>query len=365
MVKTRLARLRALMRRRKLDGLLVNLPANRRYLSGFTPDDGQIGESSGALFISQGQAVILTDFRYELTANEQARLFTTRIYRQGLAAELVKLVEEMRVKRLGFEADALLVSQHERLAKALEGVELAPTTGLVSELRVRKDPAELMALQASLDLMEEVLDRALDQDLVGKTELEVARAMVRALEDAGAEGPAFPLIVASGPQAAEPHAEPGPRVIQAGETVIFDVGARVDGYVCDISRTVVAGGLERASGPFREVYDTVRRAQVAAIEGIRPGMTGQDADAIARRIIEQAGHGARFGHSLGHGVGLDTHEAPSLSPRSTDVLQPGMVFTIEPGIYLPGWGGVRLEQMTLLTEDGCCLLNNLGRFYGE
>ncbi len=363
MIKMRLAKLRRLLAARGLDGLLVTHAANRRYLSGFSPDDGQPGESSGALLITQADALLLTDFRYELTAREQAAYYNVHIYPRGLAALLKDLLPGLGVKRLGFEDAALLVAQHQRLAEALAGVELKPTQGLVAGLRARKDPVELASMERSLALMEKVLDQALDGDLVGYSERQLALRLMRAVEDQGGDGPAFPPIVASGPNAAEPHAEPGERLIQSGETVIFDVGARVDGYMSDISRTVVAGGLSQADERFRQVYAIVRQAQSAAFAGIRPGMTGNQADALAREVIERAGFGERFGHSLGHGVGLCTHEAPSLGPNSTEVLQPGMVFTLEPGIYLPGWGGVRLEQMVVLEAQGCRLLNRLDRFY--
>ncbi len=363
MILRRLARLRGHMGRERLDGVLVTLPANRRYLSGYLPGDGQPGESSGMLLIAQRGAALITDFRYELTAREQASLFRVVIHRQGMAAEFAALAAEWGVKRLGFEAEALLVAQRERLAAELEGVELVPADGLLAGMRRRKDASEVDAIRCSLGLMERVLAGVMEGELNGRSERELALAITRGLEDAGAEGAAFAPIVASGPNAAEPHAEPGPRVVAAGEVVLFDVGARLQGYCSDISRTVVAGGLEQADGRFAEVYGVVRRAQQAAIEGIRPGMTGAEADAIARRVIEEAGFGERFGHSLGHGVGLLTHEAPSVGPRSFDVLEPGMVFTIEPGVYLPGWGGVRLEQMVELTADGCRLLNGLDGFY--
>lgn len=364
MVKLRLARLRALLRKENLDGLLVTLPANRRYLSGFLPDDGQWGESSGALLITQGDALIFTDFRYQLSAQEQAACFTTRIYRRGMAAELAPLVSELRLKRLGFEAEALLVDQKMRLEEALKGVELVPTRGLALGLRRLKDPAEMKAMRQALAIMEQALKQVLALDIVGRSERELALMLNRLVEDMGADGPAFPPIVASGPNGAEPHAEPGPRIIERGEPVIFDVGAKFQGYASDMTRTVVAGGLEAADERFRQIYAIVRQAQLAALAGIRPGMTGVEADQIARQIIAASGHGQRFGHSLGHGVGLNTHESPSLSPGSKDILEPGMVFTIEPGIYLPGWGGVRLEQMALMTKDGCQLLNQMDGFYG-
>jgi Xaa-Pro aminopeptidase len=364
MLKKRLARLRGRIYSQGLDGLIVSLPAHRRYLSGFTPDDGQWGETSGWLFITAYHAVLLTDFRYELSAREQAPLFEVIMHRQGMANALKPLLEEIRLERLGIEADAMLVAHRERLARELGvDLELVSTMGLVSALRVCKDPYELEAIQASLGIMEQVLGNVMESDIVGKTERELALAITRAVEDAGADGAAFDPIVASGPNGAEPHAEPGQRVISAGEPVIFDVGAKSQGYCSDISRTVVAGGLEEADERFREVYATVRKAQLKAIAEIKPGMTCAEADATSRKVIEDAGYGERFGHSLGHGVGLATHEAPSVGPNSMEILKPGMVFTVEPGIYLPGWGGVRLEEMVALTEDGCQLLNTLDGFY--
>ena len=363
MIKLRLARLRRHLREQGLDGLLVTLPVNRRYLSDFSADDGQFGESSGALLISAYCAVLITDFRYELGARAQARYFEVLLHQKGLAAELAPLCQEHHIARLGIESEGLLVFQHDRLAQVLEGVELVSTQGLVTQGRLLKSDWEMAALERSLEIMEQVLDQVLDQDLVGKSERELALAITRAVEDAGAEGVAFTPTVASGPNGAEPHATASSRIIAAGEPVVFDVGARWEGYCSDISRTMVAGGLEKADDTFKQVYATVRAAQLAAIAGIRPGMTGAQADALAREVIHQAGYEGRFGHSLGHGVGLATHESPSVGPRSQDVLEPGMVFTVEPGIYLPDWGGVRLEVMVELTEEGCQVLGNLDRFY--
>jgi Xaa-Pro aminopeptidase len=364
MLKMRLSRLRRRLKAKGLDGLIVTLPAHRRYLSGFTPDDGQWGETSGWLLITASNAALLTDFRYELTAREQAPLFQVVIHRQGLGKALKPLLEEAGVKRLGFEANAMLVAHQERLLKEFgDQVELVSTSGLVSAQRIYKDPKELEATRVSLGLMEQVLGEVIASDITGKTERELALAIIRAVEDAGAEEVAFPPIVASGPNGAEPHAEPGERIIANGEPVIFDVGAKKDGYCSDISRTVVAGGLESADDQFKEIYGIVRKAQLKAIAEIRPGMSGAQADAIAREVISDAGYGERFGHSLGHGVGLATHEAPSVGPNSEEVLKPGMVFTVEPGVYLPGQCGVRLEEMVVLTENGCELLNKLDGFY--
>ncbi|MCF8042967.1 MAG: aminopeptidase P family protein [Desulfarculaceae bacterium] len=363
MIKTRLAALRRLLEQQGLDALLVTLPANRRYLSGFSPDDGQWGESSGCLLISQTAALMLTDFRYELTARAQAPYFETLIYHQGLAPLVAMIAPELGLKNLAYESEAMLDSWRQRLVQHLPGVELKPTLGLVSKLRVKKNSAEIKALSASLALMEKVLDQTLAGELVGRREREVALSIARAVEDAGAEGVSFPPTVASGPNGAEPHAESGERVIERGDPIVFDVGAKLNGYCSDISRTVVAGGLEAADERFAQIYGTTLAAKNKAYDEIMPGITGGEADGIAREVIDQAGFGARFGHSLGHGVGLATHEDPRVGPRADDILEPGMVFTIEPGIYLPGWGGVRLEDMVLLTGEGCMRLGNLDRFY--
>ncbi|MBU1154507.1 MAG: aminopeptidase P family protein [Proteobacteria bacterium] len=363
MIKTRLAALRRLLKKQGLDAILVTLPANRRYLSGFTPDDGQWGESSGCLLISQTAALLLTDFRYELTARSQAAYFETMIYHQGLAPLLGMIAPELGLKTLAYESEAMLDMWRSRLEQHLPGVEIKPTLGLVSKLRVKKNSAEIRALAASLALMEKVLDQTLAGELIGRSEREVALSIARAVEDAGAEGVSFPPTVASGPNGAEPHAESGERVIQRGDPIVFDVGAKLKGYCSDISRTVVAGGLEAADERFAKVYGATLAAKNKAYDEIMPGMTGNEADAIAREVIDQAGFGSRFGHSLGHGVGLATHEDPRVGPRADDVLDAGMVFTIEPGIYLPGWGGVRLEDMVLLTGEGCMRLGKLDRFY--
>ena len=363
MFKRRIALARVLMMENQLDAMLITHPASRRYFSGYSPDDGQWGESSGALYISHTEAYLLTDFRYQMTAERECKYLAPRIYQRGLAPELADIIADSRVKRLGFESEGMLWAWYQSIRDTLGEVELVPVKRLAASLRMQKDASEIKAMEESLYLMEGVLDRILADDLVGLTERELALRIARDTEDAGAEGVGFAPIVASGPNGAEPHAEPGSRVIKRGDVIIFDVGAKLHGYISDISRTVVAGGLEAADDKFAEVYGTVQRAQNKAIAEIMPGMTGQEADDIARQVIAQAGYGQNFGHSLGHGVGLMTHEPPSVSPRSDDLLLPGMVFTVEPGIYLPGWGGVRLEQMVEMTHYGCRLMNKLDRFY--
>ena len=362
--KLRLARLEGRLEAEDLCGLLVTCPDNRRFLSGFEPGDPQLGESSGAFLASRYGCILATDFRYQLTAQAQVDWAEVFIYPNGLAPSLPDIAKKLGVTRLGFEAEWLTVAQRDRLAEHLGQaglkVELRPVTGLVERLRVNKDRLELMAIRRAIEITEAAFTLVLGNLSPGKTELDVAWEIVTAMRRLGAEDVAFPPIVVAGPMSAEPHAEPSERPIEEGEPVLFDIGAKKDGYCSDFSRTVIIG---EPDDKFREVYAVVRRAQTAAIEGLRPGMRSIEADHLARSVIEAAGYGDRFGHALGHGVGLATHEAPSLSARTGTTLEPGMVFTIEPGVYLPGWGGVRLEEMVVLTEDGAELLNRDSTFY--
>ncbi|MBW1713945.1 MAG: aminopeptidase P family protein [Deltaproteobacteria bacterium] len=343
----------------ELEALLVSRPENRRYLSGYEAEDAGLTESAGHLLISADKALVLTDFRYEEEAAEEAAGFEVKVYKEGLDKLLAGLVKDLGISRLGFEADYLTYSAVRKLVKALDKVKMVPTTELVSGLRVIKEPHEVQAIEVSLALIEEVMDRLIADLKPGQTERQAAWRIVTGLKEKGAE-PAFETIVASGPNGAKPHAVPTERTMGQGEAIVIDAGARLKGYCSDITRTVCLG---RPSRKFKEVYQTVRQAQLAAIEGLRPGMTSAQADSLAREVILRAGYGQNFGHSLGHGVGLAPHEAPSLSPLREDPLEPGMVHTIEPGIYLPGWGGVRLEVMALVTETGCRVLGALDRFY--
>ncbi len=356
---TRLKKLRAALAPKKLDAILISQPENRRYLSGFKAEDGSLTESSGHLLITARKSFLLTDFRYAEEAEEEALGFEVQVYRQGLAQLLAGLLPEMKVGRLGFESDFLPFGAVKKLAKALKEIKLAPTEALASDLRTLKDNKEIKALEASLSVIEAVLDEAIGRLKPGVSEQEAAWWIIEGLKNRGA-APAFPPIVASGPNASKPHAVPTTRRLKARETIILDVGARVEGYCSDITRTVWLG---RPTKKFEEIYAAVRRAQRAALEGVRPNMTTKEADALARKIIEEAGFGPAFGHGLGHGVGLATHEAPSLSPLKTTPLRKGMVFTVEPGVYLPGWGGVRLEVMAALERSGCRPLGGLDRFY--
>ncbi len=360
------ARLKALRDRLEengLDALLVSQPDNRRYLSGFKAEDASLTESSGHLLITSRRAILATDFRYAEAAAEEAPLFEVMVYKKGLAELLAGLLDgragELEIEKLGFESDWLTYAAVQKLTEKLGQNRLVPSRNLVANLRLIKDAGETAAMERSLAAIEAVMDELIELLRPGMSEREAAWRIIEGLEKRGCE-PAFPPIVASGPNGAKPHATPTERVIAEGEPIVIDAGARLDGYCSDITRTVCLG---RPDDKFKAVYTAVRKAQLAAIEGIEPGMDSVAADKLARDVIAEAGYGEAFGHSLGHGVGLATHEAPSVGPLKPVELRPGMVFTVEPGVYLPGWGGVRLEVMVELTETGLRRLGRLDRFY--
>jgi Xaa-Pro aminopeptidase len=339
----RLTKLRQKLADEKLDAMLITDAANRRYLSGFSG-------SAGTLVISQERAVLATDFRYYEQVGQQAPHFELAKVKDEFVKLLPDLIGEMGGRRLGFESQNVTVALHQQFSEALpQEVELVATSDLVLEMRATKDEDELLKLQQAIDLTDAAYAHIADFMQPGMTERQVAWELESFMRTQGAEGVAF-VTVASGPNGAMPHARPSDRPIQVGDPVVMDMGALVEGYHSDLTRTVVLG---QASARYREVYEIVLQAQQAALQGIRPGMTGREADALARDVIEEAGYGEQFGHGLGHGVGLVVHEQPRMAYRfDKQVLRPGMVFTVEPGIYLPGEFGVRIEDVVVLREDG-------------
>lgn len=364
-IAQRLAGLRESLVSRQLDALLVSGPDNRRYLSGFTAREELVHESCGSLLITREAALLFTDFRYQEWAAAEACECEVLIYKAGLGVILAEQAAVHGLRRLGFESAYLTWGQHQRLTRAaVEAglpLEWVPVEGLVEGLREVKAPEEVEAMHRALALTEAVFQEVAALLRPGLSEGQVAWEIERRLREESAEVLAFPPIVAAGANAARPHHQPGDYRLQAGDPVIIDMGARVSGYCADLTRTVILGEPPER---FREVYTLVRRAQVRAEGGLRAGMESLEADALAREVIAQGGYGEAFGHSLGHGVGLAVHEAPSLSPlkEKSTVLQDMSVVTVEPGIYLSGWGGVRLEDMALIRADGAEVLNRLG-FY--
>jgi len=344
-MKGRGDRLAAGLAERELDLMLVTELVNIRYLTGFTG-------TNGACVCGSGTRLFLTDFRYTERAAAEVEDWETITVSDdwlgGIAAHLSG--------RVGFEDDHVSVRLLERLRSRLgEGVEPMAAGGSVEKLRRVKDEGELAAIAAASELADEVWGWSIERGLGGRSEREVARAAEARIRELGGD-PSFPAIVAAGPSGALPHAEPGERSIGDGELVVFDMGAKLDGYCSDGTRTYAVGDPgERAC----EVYETVRAAQAAALDAVAAGIGGEALDAVAREAIDAAGHGERFGHGLGHGVGLEVHEAPRVSPRSEDVLAAGEVVTIEPGVYLPGELGVRIEDLVVVIDGGCRNLSAL------
>lgn len=324
-----------------LDALLISQAENRRYLSGF---EG----SAGFLLISPDFNLLATDFRYTEQAKRQAPLFQVIEIKGEIHQWLPKLALERDIKRLGFEAHDISFAVYSRLKGELKGLELIPTEGWVEEMRMFKEKEEIELIEEAVKLTDMAMDYISHFIRRGMREREVAWELEKFLREKGSEGLPFEVIVASALNSALPHAKPTDRPIGGGEPIIIDIGARVGGYNSDITRTLFLGTPDPV---FERIYEIVLEAQLTAIAGLKVGMTGEEADALARNVIEKSGFGSAFGHGLGHGIGLSPHENPRLGPGSTHILKEGMVFTIEPGIYLPDWGGVRIEDMVLLEKE--------------
>jgi len=345
----------------KIDALMVLIEENRRYLSGFTGEDHQFDESAGALIITADNLVLATDSRFETQAADEAPMFELVIYRQGLAKELPALMDRLDVNKLGFESVRVSVQQRDTFEKALADADvktaLVPLENMVEALREIKSDQEVELTRKALAMAEEAFVSVVKTLKPGMTEKQIAWAMESGLHDVGADGLSFPVILASGPNSALPHAIPTDRSICEGEPILFDWGVKLDGYCSDTSRTVILG---KPDEKFLTVYHTVLEAQQMAIQAIRAGANTKNVDAVARNHIASKGFGDKFGHGLGHGTGLAVHEGPRLSPLRETILETGMVVTVEPGIYLPGWGGVRIENQVVVQPEGALVLNRLG-----
>jgi Xaa-Pro aminopeptidase len=332
-----------------LDLLVVQSLPNIRYLTGFTG-------SSGLLAVRAGDAVLVTDFRYAAQAPREAgNAARVEVDQVNVWDRLRRVVQEHPGGAAGFEAHIATVRDRERL-ESLGAARWEPTGDLVERLRMVKDRDEVAAIRAAASLAQAALAETLGAIRPGATELDVAARLEGALRRRGSEWHPFPTIVASGPRSALPHARTSSRTLERGDLLLLDFGAQVEGYCADLSRTVVVGA--RADSRQRQVHDVVRQAQARALEGVRAGLTGREADALARDLIAQRGLGEAFGHSLGHGLGLEVHEAPRLSATADATLPAGAVVTVEPGVYLPGWGGIRLEDDVHLAPDGPELLSD-------
>jgi len=334
---TRTDRLVKLLEARELDSLLVTDLLNVRYLTGFTG-------TNGACVVTQDERLFFTDFRYV----EQARTQVPEYERVEAGRDMLGDLSGRLRGRAGFDDEHLSVAAHAKLAEKVgTGAELVRAGGLVEQLRAVKEPEEVAAMRAAAELATAAYESLRERGLAGRTEREVAIQLVRFMEDAGAEGPSFPPIVAAAEHGASPHAVPRDVEIPRDTLVVIDMGAMVDGYCSDCTRTLATGSP--GDGAL-EIYALVLRAQTEALAATRAGAQNREVDAVAREIIDAAGHAEHFGHGLGHGVGLEVHEAPRLGKTADGALEAGNAVTVEPGVYLPGDVGVRIEDLVIVTD---------------
>ena len=345
-IPDRIARLRSQMLELEVDGFLVSAPENRRYLSGFTG-------STGYLLITGSDAILATDFRYIEQAEAESPPY--RVHRtRGGTPWLPDMLSELGVSTFAIEADHMTVAAHSAMATALEesenasDVQIENTSGVVAGVRAVKDASELAVIQKAVEIADLAMASVASRIEPGMTEAQIAWDLEMEMRRLGAESAAFDIIVGAGPNGALPHHRADESVVRQGDPIVIDMGAGYEGYNSDLTRTFYAG---RPDDEFLAIYSIVLQAQETAIREVRPGMTGQEVDEIARAVIEEAGYGEEFGHGLGHGVGLAVHERPMVVPTSEDVIEDGMVFTVEPGIYISGWGGVRIEDIVVM-ENG-------------
>lgn len=337
----KLAKLRSALEEKGIDALLITNGHNRRYMTGFTG-------TAGVAIVSKSDAVFITDFRYTEQAASQIKDFRIVKHEKTLIEEVATQVAQMGIQTLGFEKEDLTYSSFELYKQAIKA-DLVPVAGFVEKIRLIKNDEEISIIKAACRIADEAYEHIVTYIKPGMTELEVSNELEFFMRKRGATSSSFDTIVASGVRSALPHGVASDKVIEVGDFVTLDFGAVYNGYISDTTRTVAVG---EPSEQLKEIYQVVLDSQLLALEKVKPGMTGKEADAIARDYIASKGYGEAFGHSLGHGIGLEVHEGPGLSFRSDIVLEPGMVITIEPGIYLPNIGGVRIEDDALVTENG-------------
>ena len=352
----RIGRLRAAIASLGADAALVTHPANRIYFSGFPDGDHAPDESSGVLLVTPDDAVLYTSPTNlpwaEGTVHDGV---FARPWKSPWPSFLGERLNELNLRRMAFEDRALTVADHGAIVAAADGVTMVPAENSFHLLRAEKDEQELASISKAASITDAAFLAATTRLTAGVTERDLAWRIELAMHELGADGPGFPIIVAAGPHGARPHHDPGDRPLSEGEPIVIDMGAMVDGYSADLTRTIVLG---EPSTEFVQRYTLVLAAQRNALTGIRAGMTGRDADALAREAFTSSGDDALFVHGLGHGVGLLIHEYPSLGKTSDDILRPGHVITIEPGLYVEGWGGIRIEDLCVVTADGIDVLSN-------
>ncbi|MGD2110578.1 MAG: aminopeptidase P family protein [Phycisphaerae bacterium] len=346
----RLARCRREMKKRRVKAYLVSNPQDYFYLIGFTGEDS-------AILVTPRDVHVISDGRFDEAINIECP-WTKRWMRKGLLNdEIAKVAKTLKLKSMAVQQDHMTVADFETVRKLNKSTRLTKAPPITENMRKFKAKDELAGIGKSLRVMEEAFVAMRDSIRIGQTELEMAARLEYEMKRRGASGPSFPTICAEGPNAALPHAHPGRRKVKKGSAVLFDWGAVVDGYCSDLTRMIFVGSIP---GKLGEVYEIVLEAQQRAIAAVRPGRRMCDVDAVARDYIKDRGYGEAFNHGLGHGMGLNVHEPPSLSWRSKEKLEAGMVVTVEPGVYLPGVGGVRIEDDVVVTPRGCRVLSRLG-----
>ena len=345
----RLARVRVEMAKKKLPAYLVTSRMDGYYLAGFTGEDS-------ALVITPKKVYVVSDGRFDESIDHECPWAVKLLRKGSLEAEIAKLCKRLKLPKLAVQPEHMTLQTHQLLNKSLEATRLVKAPPLVGKLRLCKDAVDLKAIEEAIKIAQDAFRATCRSIRVGQTEQQIAARLEYEMHKRGSAGPSFPTIVAEGPNASLPHAVPGARKVKKGSAILIDWGAIHRFYCSDLTRAVFIG---RIPPKIKRIYGIVLEAQRAAIAAIRPGARMCDVDAVARQHIAEAGFGDYFGHSLGHGLGLDVHEAPTLSWRSDEKMQAGMVVTVEPGIYLPGVGGVRVEDDVLVTPDGCRVLSSL------
>jgi Xaa-Pro aminopeptidase len=343
MTHARLAQLRERLAQEGLDAIVISKPENRAYLSGFSG-------SNGLLLITAQSALLFTDFRYTEMATAQAPAFKVEQPEGALIGAVAKVVEAEKLGKIGFESDFLTFDDYKSYTQVIPAEGLVPVGGLVEELRMIKDQSELAIMRKAAQIADEAFAAILPLVKVGAREVDVAVELEYQMKKRGAEGLAFEIIAASGVRSSLPHGHASDKIIAAGDLLTFDFGALYKSYCSDMTRTVMVG---EPTAEQRKIYEIVLEAELRGLAACKAGITGGDLDEVCRSYIQEHGYGDKFGHGTGHGVGRFIHEGPRLRNGSTQVLKAGMIVTIEPGIYIPGWGGVRIEDMVLVTETGC------------
>ncbi|MDQ0430071.1 Xaa-Pro aminopeptidase [Planomicrobium stackebrandtii] len=343
----KLQKLRTEMKQRNVEAVLVTSPYNLHYITEFTG-------TAGLAIVTPERAVFITDFRYTEQANEQITEFEVVQAEKNLMDQAVQTVKAMDIQTLAFEQDYMTYSTATQYKEKMDA-ELEPISNLIEKIRMVKTPEEVSILKAAAKIADDAFEHICGFIRPGLKEVEVSNELEFFMRKQGATSSSFDIIVASGLRSALPHGVATDKVIEKGDMITLDFGALYNGYISDITRTVAVG---EPSAQMKEIYDIVLKAQELGVEKIGPGMSGIEADALARDFIKSKGYGEAFGHSTGHGIGLEVHESPGLSFRSETVLEPGMAVTVEPGIYLPGVGGVRIEDDILITESGNERLTN-------